>query len=114
MANHDVVLFRPDIGNTASQPGESAMEIGADFDEGWQQRSEQGKRAVAARWERSGKLDAKRDVYRRWQAWQQDPAQYATVAAFARAMLELHEPLEFTGTVMRWCAAWRQGKDRPL
>ncbi|SOZ64430.1 hypothetical protein CBM2615_B150110 [Cupriavidus taiwanensis] len=89
------------------------MEDQAVIDDARQRRSEQGKRAVAAKLGHSGKLAAKRDVYRRWQAWQQDPAQYRTAAAFALAMLDLHASLEFSGTVMRWCTAWRQGRDRP-
>jgi hypothetical protein len=56
---------------------------------------------------------AKRDVYARWLAWQEEPSQYQSLEAFAIGMLDRHDCLSAISTILNWCKAWRHGKDLP-
>lgn len=55
------------------------------------------------------KQAAKQFVFECWQAWEGRPAQYRSVAAFARAMLDKQpDVLQSEAVVCRWVREWRK------
>ena len=69
--------------------------------------SERTRKAAMVRHERDPKRLAKERVRDRWDQWREKPHLYASVAEFARLMVEVEQDLESTDTVEKWHREWR-------
>jgi hypothetical protein len=66
-------------------------------------------KAAANRYKRDPKQAVKQEVRSCWEAWQQSPASYPSVAAFSRDMLtKWPELLTSEAVIARWVRDWRE------
>lgn len=73
-------------------------------------RSEMGRAAAAARFQRDPKQQEKRFIRDCWQGWQDEPDRYPSQAAFARDMLQKCEHIVSQKTIEDWCRDWTRSE----